>query len=94
MELPQQLQEDPVLIPWGNLFLQVIAKEIHEEELPVDKDERDAYPWTKAKKWSLHNLNRLFSRYRQPLYLRLMEDTLFKRAWEIAKPLHSANISS
>jgi hypothetical protein len=63
MELPAQLQEDPVLIPWGNLFLQVIAKEIPESEFPADKDERDAYPWIKAKKWSFHNLNRLFARY-------------------------------
>ena len=63
MELPSQLQEDPVLIPWGNLFLQVIAKEIPQNELPEGKEEREAYPWTKAKKWALHNLNRLFSRY-------------------------------
>jgi hypothetical protein len=63
MELPPQLQEDAVLIPWGNLFLQIIAKEIPESELPEDKDERESYPWSKAKKWSFANLNRLFSRY-------------------------------
>jgi importin-7 len=63
MELPQQLQADPVLIPWGNLFLQVLGKEIPQSELPAEKDERVAYPWIKAKKWSLANLNRLFSRY-------------------------------
>jgi len=63
MELPQQLQQDPVLIPWGNLFLQVIAKEIPESQLPADKDEREQHPWSKAKKWSFANLNRLFSRY-------------------------------
>jgi importin-7 len=63
MELPTQLSEDPVLIPWGNLFLQVIAKDIPEAELPAEKDERTAYPWSKAKKWAFANLNRLFSRY-------------------------------
>jgi hypothetical protein len=63
MELPPQLQEDPVLIPWGNLFLQIIAKEIPEAQLPTEKDEREAYPWSKAKKWSFANLNRLFARY-------------------------------
>jgi importin-7 len=63
MELPSQLSEDPVLIPWGNLFLQVIAKEIPLSELPAEKEERTAYPWTKAKKWAFANLNRLFSRY-------------------------------
>ena len=50
------------MIPWGNLFLQVIAQDIAETELPPEKDDRDQYPWIKAKKWSLANLNRLFSR--------------------------------
>ena len=63
MELPPQLQEDPVLIPWGNLFLQIIAKEIPQSEFPEGKEEREACPWSKAKKWALANLNRLFSRY-------------------------------
>jgi hypothetical protein len=63
MELPLQLQDDSVLIPWGNLFLQVIAKEIPESQLPAEKDDREAYPWSKAKKWAFANLNRLFSRY-------------------------------
>ena len=80
MELPPQLQEDPVLIPWGNLFLQIIAKEIPESELPVDKDERESYPWTKAKKWSFANLNRLFSRYIYPHTSgRLRLDMLYRR---------------
>ena len=63
LELPPQLQEDAALIPWGNLFLQIISKEIPQNELPEEKEEREAYPWSKAKKWALANLNRLFSRY-------------------------------
>src|SRR5271156_4302488 len=65
MELPPQLQEDSVLIPWGNLFLQAIAKEVPESDLPPpdEMEDREMYPWTKAKKWSFANLNRLFSRY-------------------------------
>jgi hypothetical protein len=79
MELPPQLQDDLVLIPWGNLFLQVIAKEIPESQLPSEKDEREGYPWSKAKKWSFANLNRLFSRY--TILVILTSDMPFKPIW-------------
>jgi hypothetical protein len=32
----------------------------------VEKSERKNYPWWKAKKWSLHIANRMFSRYGNP----------------------------
>ncbi|KAK9463087.1 armadillo-type protein [Lipomyces oligophaga] len=66
LELAPRLQEQSFLLPWGNLMLQVVAKEIPADIAPQDDDEKTQFPWWKAKKWAFRNLNRLFSRYGDP----------------------------
>jgi hypothetical protein len=60
------LQDNSSLVPWGTLFLQIVEKDIPEEALPPTKEEREKYPWWKAKKWAYKCLNRIFSRYGSP----------------------------
>ncbi|KAI9304897.1 armadillo-type protein [Cunninghamella echinulata] len=69
MDLPKSLQDSSSIVPWGNLFLQLIDKSIPFEVLPADPEEREKYPWGKTKKWAYHCLNRLFSKYGNPALL-------------------------
>ncbi|KAL0098010.1 armadillo-type protein [Phycomyces blakesleeanus] len=69
VDLPKCLQDSSSLVPWGTLFLQLIDKNIPHEALPADPEEREKYPWWKTKKWAYHCLNRLFSKYGNPVLL-------------------------
>ncbi|ORX83104.1 ARM repeat-containing protein [Anaeromyces robustus] len=60
------LQSEAYLVPWGTVFLQVVEKDIPDSVLPETKEEREKYPWWKAKKWAYKCLNRIFSRYGSP----------------------------
>jgi len=60
------LQDQSSLVPWGTLFLQIVEKDIPDSVLPETKEEREKYPWWKAKKWAYKCLNRIFSRYGSP----------------------------
>jgi hypothetical protein len=68
--LPVALQQPDSLAGWGNLFLNVIKKDLPEDVLAGDDDERESHPWVKCKKWSLANFYRLFSRYSHHLQRR------------------------
>lgn len=59
-------QSNEMLVPWGTLLLQIVQRPLPVELLPEDLDERDKHPWSKAKKWACHSLNRLFERYGNP----------------------------
>ena len=65
---PQQQHPDS-LIPWGTLFLSLATRPLPLALLPEDVDEREKHPWSKAKKWAVHSLNRLFTRYGSPSQL-------------------------
>lgn len=69
LHLSPQLQESSSIIPWGTLFLSVVQKPIPADTQPASADEREKFPWWRAKKWAYHNLNRLFSRYGSPSQL-------------------------
>ncbi|RUP50513.1 armadillo-type protein, partial [Jimgerdemannia flammicorona] len=69
MDLPKCLQEPASLVPWGTIFVQLVDKHVPQEGLPADSEEREKYPWWKAKKWAYHCLNRLFGRYGNPAQL-------------------------
>ncbi|KAI8074983.1 armadillo-type protein [Gongronella butleri] len=69
VELPRVLQDNASLVPWGNLFLQLVEKPLVWAALPADAAEREAYPWGKTKKWAYHCLNRLYGKYGNPAML-------------------------
>ncbi|RUS23108.1 armadillo-type protein [Endogone sp. FLAS-F59071] len=62
IDLPKSLQDPSSLVPWGTIFVQLVDKRIPQENLPTESEEREKYPWWKAKKWAYHCLNRLFGR--------------------------------
>ena len=64
------LQAKASFSKWFELFVAIVNKplpEAHEGLLPAgqptDPEEREAWPWWKAKKWACHILSRIFSRY-------------------------------
>lgn len=65
MELTKSLQQSESLAGWATFFIQVIEKDIPEnaQGLPKDLEEREKYPWWKAKKWAFQSLYHLYSRY-------------------------------
>jgi hypothetical protein len=65
MELAKFLQNSQNLAGWATFLIQIIQKEIPEnaEGLPKDPEEREKYPWWKAKKWAYQSLYHLYSRY-------------------------------
>ncbi|KAK9371093.1 armadillo-type protein [Lipomyces kononenkoae] len=69
IELSPRLQDSSALLPWGTLLLQVVAKDVPATELPEYEPDRELHPWWKSKKWAYRNLNRLFSRYGDPVSL-------------------------
>ena len=54
--------------PWFNVLKAVLTKPLAEEDQPKTKDERNAWPWWKVKKWAAQIMTRLFSRYGIPNY--------------------------
>ncbi|KAK9381319.1 armadillo-type protein [Kockiozyma suomiensis] len=66
IELSPRLQDQASLLPWGNLFLQVVAKDLSSEAVPEDEEDREQNQWWKAKKWAHRDLNQLFTKYGDP----------------------------
>ncbi|KAL3895405.1 MAG: hypothetical protein SGCHY_004718 [Lobulomycetales sp.] len=62
-ELPASMQDPAALVQWGNLFMQVIAKDLPLSSVPEDLDERETWPWWKAKKWAFHCVYLLNGKY-------------------------------
>ncbi|KAK4703327.1 hypothetical protein P7C70_g2895, partial [Phenoliferia sp. Uapishka_3] len=62
-------QDTSSLVPWGQLFLAITTHSLPIELLPADDEDREKHPWSKAKKWAVHSLNRLFMRYGSPSQL-------------------------
>lgn len=62
-ELPAAQQDPAYLVPWGNLFMEVISKEIPLSCVPEDLNEREACSWWKAKKWAYHSIYLLHGKY-------------------------------
>ena len=66
LDLPAALMRTDVFGAWITCFHQIIGMQVPAEGQPSDRTERKNFPWWKAKKWSLHIANRLFSRYGNP----------------------------
>lgn len=61
-ELSSYHQADQNVVPWGQLLLQLVQKQVDVAQMPSDEDERQTCPWWKAKKWAYFSLNKLFTR--------------------------------
>ena len=69
LDVPPMLMAGESFGAWITCMHQIITMDIPAEgqNAPgVEKAERKNYPWWKAKKWSLHIANRMFSRYGNP----------------------------
>ncbi|KAJ5068551.1 d-importin 7/ranbp7 [Anaeramoeba ignava] len=61
--MPNYLMNQEVFEKWLELFIQILTRDITEDEQPNDVEERIHYIWWKCKKWVLHIFNRLFQRF-------------------------------
>lgn len=66
LDIPPNLMRGDVFGAWITCMHQIIVMPVPEEGQPTEKSERKNFPWWKAKKWSLHIANRMFSRYGNP----------------------------
>jgi len=66
LDIPYNLMNAASFRAWISCMHQIIAMPVPEEGQSADPQERKNFPWWKAKKWSLHIANRMFSRYGNP----------------------------
>ena len=62
LEIPKQLFEPNLFNAWMVLFLNVLERPVPLEGQPVDPEQRKSWGWWKVKKWTVHILNRLYTR--------------------------------
>ncbi|ODQ63530.1 ARM repeat-containing protein [Nadsonia fulvescens var. elongata DSM 6958] len=62
-DIPVALQDPSLIVSWGTLHILVIKKELPEEVMNLDADDRELHHWIKSKKWAFANLFRLYQRY-------------------------------
>ncbi|XP_068645315.1 importin beta-like SAD2 isoform X2 [Aristolochia californica] len=63
LEIPKQLFDPNVFNAWMILFLNVLERPVPVEGQPVDPEQRKSWGWWKVKKWTVHILNRLYTRF-------------------------------
>lgn len=63
LEIPKQLFDPNVFNAWMVLFLNVLERPVPLEGQPVDPELRKTWGWWKVKKWTVHILNRLYTRF-------------------------------
>lgn len=63
LEIPKLLFDQNIFNAWMILFLNVLERPVPSEGEPVDPDLRKSWGWWKVKKWTVHILNRLYTRY-------------------------------
>ncbi|KAJ8755293.1 hypothetical protein K2173_019091 [Erythroxylum novogranatense] len=63
LEIPKQLFDPNVFNAWMVLFLNVLERPVPLEGQPVDPEVRKSWGWWKVKKWTVHILNRLYTRF-------------------------------
>ena len=66
MDIPPSLQAGEVFHGWMGVLGSVISLSLPLEAQPGDVEERQQWPWWKAKKWALRICNRIFQRYSNP----------------------------
>ncbi|XP_068665175.1 importin beta-like SAD2 isoform X2 [Aristolochia californica] len=63
LEIPKQLFDPNVFNAWMILFLNILERPVPVEGQPVDPEQRKSWGWWKVKKWTVHILNRLYTRF-------------------------------
>ncbi|KAH7834629.1 hypothetical protein Vadar_018079 [Vaccinium darrowii] len=63
LEIPKQLFDPNVFNAWMVLFLNVLERPVPQEGQPIDPELRKSWGWWKVKKWTVHILNRLYTRF-------------------------------
>ncbi|KAJ1435471.1 Importin-beta, N-terminal domain [Sesbania bispinosa] len=63
LEIPKLLFDQNVFNAWMILFLNVLERPVPSEGQPVDPELRKSWGWWKVKKWTVHILNRLYTRF-------------------------------
>ncbi|XWS13240.1 hypothetical protein CRYUN_Cryun36dG0020500 [Craigia yunnanensis] len=81
LEIPKQLLDPNVFNAWMMLFLTVLERSVPLEGQPVDPELRKSWGWWKVKKWTVHILNRLYTRFGD-LKLRNPENRAFAQMFQ------------
>ncbi|KAL4310233.1 hypothetical protein GQ457_01G034640 [Hibiscus cannabinus] len=81
LEIPKQLLDPNAFCAWMMLFLKVLERPVPLEGQPVDPDLRKSWGWWKVKKWIVHILNRLYTRFGD-LKLRNPENRAFAQNFQ------------
>ncbi|KAL8157667.1 hypothetical protein AgCh_002392 [Apium graveolens] len=63
LEIPKQIFDPNVFNAWMVLFLNILERPVPLEGQPADPDVRKSWGWWKVKKWTVHILNRLYTRF-------------------------------
>lgn len=63
LEIPRQLFDPNVFNAWMVLFLNILERPVPSEGQPVDPELRKSWGWWKVKKWTVHILNRVYTRF-------------------------------
>ncbi|KAK9159720.1 hypothetical protein Syun_006061 [Stephania yunnanensis] len=63
LEIPKQLFDPNVFNAWMVLFLNILERPVPVEGQPTDPELRKTWGWWKVKKWTVHILNRLYTRF-------------------------------
>ncbi|XP_044485896.1 importin beta-like SAD2 isoform X2 [Mangifera indica] len=63
LDIPKQLFDPNAFNAWMILFLNVLERPVPSEGEPADPELRKSWGWWKVKKWTVHILNRLYTRF-------------------------------
>nr|XP_016507670.1 PREDICTED: importin beta-like SAD2 [Nicotiana tabacum] len=63
LEIPKQLFDPNMFNAWMVLFLNMLERPVPLEGQPADPELRKSWGWWKVKKWTVHILNRLYTRF-------------------------------
>ncbi|XP_059445616.1 importin beta-like SAD2 [Corylus avellana] len=63
LEIPKQLFDPNMFSAWMILFLNILERPVPSEGQPADPELRKSWGWWKVKKWTIHILNRLYTRF-------------------------------
>ncbi|KAG9152610.1 hypothetical protein Leryth_025981 [Lithospermum erythrorhizon] len=63
LEIPKHLFDPNIFNAWMVLLLNILERPVSLEGQPTDLDQRKSWGWWKVKKWTVHILNRLYTRF-------------------------------
>ncbi|TYH81910.1 hypothetical protein ES332_D02G018700v1 [Gossypium tomentosum] len=81
LEIPKQLLDPNAFNAWMMLFLNVLERSVPLEGQPLEPELRKSWGWWKVKKWTVHILNRLYTRFGD-LKLRNPENRAFAQMFQ------------